>query len=457
MRKLELLVVEDERAQREMLAGFLRKEGHQVAEAQDGTTALELIRSCSFDAVILDQKMPGLSGIQVLEEAKKIQPELDVLMVTAYGTIDSAVDAMKKGAFDYITKPIDLDELLMALERISERQILIRENQILRERLGERGVDPGRLIYKSPKMAEVVNLAGRVAGSKAAVLLLGESGTGKELLARLIHSLSPRAHRPLVTVNCAALPESLLESELFGHERGAFTGAIQRRTGVFEQADGGTLFLDEIGDLSPTVQVKLLRFLQEGEFQRLGGSGTLRSDVRIISATHKDLEACIKQGSFREDLFYRLNVVKIQIPPLRERREDIRPLVEHFVERYARENGKKIEGLSKEALDLLVRYDYPGNVRELENIVERAVVIARGSVIQSEDLPFNLRPTREPSQEYVPGKAGLRAAVEALEKRLIEKAMAEANSNQTKAARLLGLSERMLRYKLKKYGLKSST
>ncbi|MGQ9655989.1 MAG: sigma-54 interaction domain-containing protein, partial [Thermodesulfobacteriota bacterium] len=279
--------------------------------------------------------------------------------------------------------------------------------------------------------------------------------TGKELLARLIHSLSPRSSKPLVTVNCAALPESLLESELFGHERGAFTGAVQRRIGRFEQADGGTLFLDEIGDLSPTVQVKLLRFLQEGEFQRLGGSGTLRSDVRIISATHKDLEACIRDGTFREDLFYRLNVVTIHVPPLRERREDIRPLVEHFVERYARDNGKKIEGLSKEALDLLVRYDYPGNVRELENIVERAVVITRGSVIQSEDLPFGLKPRLEESQVFPSRKKGLKAAVGELEKGLIERAMAEAQFNQSRAARLLGLSERMLRYKLKKYGFKS--
>lgn len=455
MKPMEILVVEDEPAQREMLAQFLRKQGHRVEEASDGEGALELLRSQTWDAVILDQKMPGLSGIEVLEEAKKIQPELDLLMVTAYGTIDSAVEAMKKGAFDYITKPIDLEELLMALERISERQTLIRENQILRERLKERGVDPGRLIYKSPKMAEVVNLAGRVAGSKAAVLLLGESGTGKELLARLIHSLSPRSHKPLVTVNCAALPESLLESELFGHERGAFTGAVQRRIGRFEQADSGTLFLDEIGDLSPSVQVKLLRFLQEGEFQRVGGTATLHADVRLISATHKDLETAIKEGSFREDLFYRLNVVTLHVPPLRERREDIRPLVEHFLGRYATENGKRIEGVSREAMDLLLKYDYPGNVRELENIMERAVVITRGSWIQTEDLPFGLRSPKEDHHEPMQEAGGLRMAVESLEKRLIERAMAEAQFNQSRAARLLGLSERMLRYKLKKYGLKS--
>ncbi|MEJ5378133.1 MAG: sigma-54 dependent transcriptional regulator [bacterium] len=455
MKPLELLIVEDESSQRQMLAGFLRKQGHQVAEAQDGPRALDLLRERTFDVVVMDQKMPGMSGLEVLEQAKKIQPDLDVLMVTAFGTVESAVEAMKKGAFDYVTKPIDLEELLITLGRVAERRTLIRENDLLRERLREKGVDPGEMIYKSPEMAEVVNLAGRVAPSKAAVLILGESGTGKELLARLIHSLSPRSQKPMVTVNCAALPESILESELFGHEKGAFTGAIQRRIGRFEQADGGTLFLDEIGDLSPPVQVKLLRFLQEGEFQRVGGTTTLHADVRLISATHKDLESAIKEGSFREDLFYRLNVVTIKVPPLRERRQDIRPLVEHFLKRYARDNGKKIQGVSREAMDLLYKYDYPGNVRELENIVERAVVITRDTVIQSQDLPFGLRTKETVFSEQVEEKKGLRAAVESLERRLIEKAMLEARFNQSKAAKILGLSERMLRYKLKKYGFKS--
>lgn len=455
MKPLDLLVVEDEKSQREMLVEFLSKEGHRVVGAQDGATALSLIRMHTFDVVILDQKMPGMSGLEVLEEAKKIQPELDVLMVTAYGTVQSAVEAMKKGAFDYLTKPIDLEELLMALERIAERRILIRENELLKESLKEKGVAPGKLIYQSAKMAEVVNLAGRVASSKASVLIVGESGTGKELLARLIHSLSPRGHKPLITVNCAALPESLLESELFGHEKGAFTGAVQRRIGRFEQADGGTLFLDEIGDLSPAVQVKLLRFLQEGEFQRVGGTTTLHADVRVISATHRDLEAAIKQGTFREDLFYRINVVTIKVPPLRERREDIPSLVNHFLTRYAHENGKKIDGVSREAMDLLLKYDYPGNVRELENIVERAVVITRDTVIQSRDLPFGLRSKEASPLEEMEERKGLRAAVESLEKRLIEKAMMEANFNQSRAAKILGLSERMLRYKLKKYGFKS--
>lgn len=454
MKALEILVVEDEPAQREMLVGFLRKEGHKVEEAEDGKKALEILKKHSFDVLLVDQKMPGMSGIEVLEEAKRLQPESDVLLITAYGTVQDAVKAMKLGAYDYITKPVDLEELLMVLERIAEKQTLVRENQILKERLKEKRIGKADLVYESYQMAEVVNLAARVAPSKASVLLLGESGTGKELVARLIHSLSPRSSKPLVTLNCAALPESLLESELFGHERGAFTGAIQRRIGLFEQADGGTLFLDEIGDLSPSVQVKLLRFLQEGEFQRIGGSTLLKADVRIISATHRDLEELMKKRIFREDLFYRLNVVTIKLPPLRERREDIKPLVEHFLKVYAAQNAKPIEGISREAMDLLLQYDYPGNVRELENIIERAVVITRGPVIQTEDLPFTIKERAKPHRVARGPGGTLKERVEALEKSLIEEALEQAGFNQTKAANLLGLSERMLRYKLRKYALK---
>jgi len=305
-------------------------------------------------------------------------------------------------------------------------------------------------------MAELVNLAGRVAASQATVLLRGESGTGKELLARLIHRLSPRSRKPLVVVNCAALSETLIESELFGHERGAFTGATQRRIGRFEQADGGTLFLDEIGDVSPAVQVKLLRLIQEGEFQRVGGNQTLNADVRLISATHQDLAAKIAAGAFREDLYYRLNVVSLSIPPLRERREDIPPLVDHFVARFARENRKAVQGVSREAMDQLLKYDYPGNVRELENIIERAVVLARGELVTTEDLPFG-RPHAPLEAAGGPDAArSLRQAVEDLERRMIREALKEAGGNQSRAAERLGLSERMLRYKLKKYRLKPS-
>lgn len=296
-------------------------------------------------------------------------------------------------------------------------------------------------------------MVGRVASSRATILLQGESGTGKELFARLIHKTSTRSEKPMIVVNCGALPETLLESELFGYEKGAFTGAATRRIGRFEEADGGTLFLDEIGELSPSVQVKLLRFLQEREFQRLGGNRTIQSDVRIISATNRDLETRVAQGIFREDLFYRLNVVVMNIPPLREKKEDIPLLIKHFISRFSAENDKKIEGLSNEAMDSLVKYDYPGNIRELENIIERAVVIARHSIISVNDLPFKEGSSEFPGRQKT-GKGSLKGSVEALEQQLIEQAMEEAAHNQSKAAELLGVSERMLRYKLKKYGMK---
>jgi two-component system NtrC family response regulator len=302
-------------------------------------------------------------------------------------------------------------------------------------------------------MSALINMAGRIAASRATVLIQGESGTGKELLARLIHHLSPRSTRSIIAVNCGALHENLLESELFGHEKGAFTGATARRIGRFEEADGGTLFLDEVSELSPQIQVKLLRFLQEHEFQRLGGNQTLNSDVRVISATNRDLEQRVKEGAFREDLFYRLNVVVMSIPPLRERREDILPLIDHFLKRFAEENGREIEGLTSEAQDILLKHDYPGNVRELENIIERAVVIARDAVISIEELPF--RESVETGPAGVQSEGFLRGSIEELEKKLIVEAMEKAGDHQTRAAELLGISERMLRYKLKKYGLKA--
>jgi transcriptional regulator with GAF, ATPase, and Fis domain len=300
----------------------------------------------------------------------------------------------------------------------------------------------------------LINLAARVAASSATVLIQGESGTGKELFARLIHRLSPCSAKPLIVVNCAALSETLIESELFGHERGAFTGATQRRLGRFEQAGGGTLFLDEIGDISPAVQVKLLRLLQEGEFQRVGGNQTLKADVRVISATNQDLESKVKDGTFREDLYYRLNVVPIKIPPLRRRREDIAPLVEHFVKRFSKENRKPIEGVSREAMDQLVKYDYPGNIRELENILERAAVISRGTTLTAGDLPFGGLKPDEVNEETDGGTGTLREALETLERRMVKNAMEESGGNQSRAADSLGLSERMLRYKLKKHKLK---
>ncbi len=451
--KLNILVVEDGQSQREMLRDFLKDEGYPVSEAENGESALIKLREDCFDLVLTDYKMPGMDGMALLQAAKELNPEVDVVVMTAFGTVETAVSAMKAGASDYISKPIDLDELQLLIERISGRRTIVRENKMLRQELRGKRVTPDGIIFRSKAMEQVINMTGRVAKSRATVLIQGESGTGKELIARLIHDLSPRSEKPMTIVNCAALPENLLESELFGHEKGAFTGATGTRLGRFEEADGGTLFLDEIGELTNAVQVKLLRFLQEREFQRIGGNRTFHSDVRVISATNRDLESRMKDGEFREDLFYRLNVVGVTIPPLRDRREDLAPLMDHFLKRFSSENNRNIKGVSSKARDLLMKYDYPGNVRELENILERAVVIARGDIIEIADLPFSA--AKENGAGNRNWKQGtLKDAMAFLEQEMVQDAMAETGNHQTRAARILGISERMLRYKLKKYNLK---
>ena len=454
MEKARILIAEDEKAQRELLEGFLKKEGFSVETAANGRQALQKLEGSLFDLALIDYKMPELDGLQTLREIRRLSPELPVVMMTAYGTVETAVASMKEGALDYLTKPIDLDELLLILNKVIERSNLIRENRELRIQLQERYTF-NNIVYGSPKMEEVMGLVARVAPSQATVLIRGESGTGKELIAHAIHYGSPRAEKPFVKVNCGAIPETLLESELLGHEKGAFTGAVQRRIGRFEEADGGSIFLDEIGDLAPGTQIKLLRILQEKEFQRLGSNLTLKTDVRVIAATHRDLEEAIRQGQFREDLYYRLNVISIRLPLLRERREDIPLLIDHFLKKYSAQNQKSISDISKEARALLLQYSYPGNVRELENLIERAVVLSRGEIMTTQDLPFHLREGRPERPWGVQGKAkSLPESLEEIERDLIVKALHQHQGIQTKAAESLGISERVLRYKMKKYRIR---
>jgi len=442
-----ILIVDDELPQLELIGGFLKKQGFDVVAAEGGEKALQIFRQESFDLVLTDQKMPKMSGLDLLKAVRALNPEEAVIVMTAYGSIETAVSAIKEGASDYLTKPLNLDELLHRIETVKERNRLLTENRDLREALHERIRIEG-IIGESGRMQEVFSLVRRVAPSEATVLIRGESGTGKELIAQAIHYASPRASRSLVRLNCAALPETLLESELFGHEKGAFTGAYTTRKGRFEMANGGSLFLDEIGDLRLHLQAKLLRVLQEKEFERVGSSRPIPVDVRILAATHRDLEKLIQEGQFREDLYYRLNVVTVVLPPLRERRQDIPPLLDHLVKKFAEKNGKSIKGFTQGARDALLRYDYPGNVRELENIVERATVITRDEVIGRSDLPL----TVQASEKAEDKGTNITAVVEGLERKMIKEALAQSDGVQTRAADKLGITERALRYKLKKYG-----
>ena len=454
MQEARILIMDDEAQERRRIAESLRQKGydaHGVASVPEAVAALKRER---FDVFLTDCNIPGVDALRTSDEARRINPDLAVIIMTAFGTIETAVKAIKAGAYDYLPKPVDVDQVALLVERIAERQDLIRENTELKEQLRER-YKFDEIVSTSHAMEEALNLAGRVASSNATVLLRGESGTGKELVAKAIHYHSPRADQPLVKVNCAALPETLLESELFGHEKGAFTGAAARRIGRFEAADKGTLFLDEIGDLAPAMQVKLLRVLQEKEFERLGGNQTIKTDVRVIAATNRDLEKAIREGAFREDLYYRLNVVSVVIPPLRDRKEDIPALLDHFVKKYSEGNRKRISGVTAEARDLLMRYTIPGNVRALENIIERAVVLSKKGTVTAADLPIHVQAAmgegKLPAQQV---EGSLNETLDTVERGLILEALKETGGVQTRAAEKLGISERVLRYKLKKYKIR---
>jgi DNA-binding NtrC family response regulator len=446
-----ILIIDDEKTQREILSGFLKKLGYKVEKASSGKEGIQIAENKAVDLVLTDFKMPDMNGIEVLEGIKKLNPEIAVIIITAFGTIEKSVEAMRKGAEDYLIKPINLDELEMLIKKALERKSIISENVQLKKEISEK-YNFSQVVYKSKVMEEVMSMAARVAPTKATVLIRGESGTGKELIAIAIHYGSQRKAKPLVIVNCGVLNENLIISTLFGHEKGSFTGAIKQTRGKFEQANKGSIFIDEVGDLPLAAQIQLLRVLQEGAFERLGGELTVEIDIRIIAATHRPMEQMIAIGTFREDLFYRLNVITINIPPLRERKEDIPALLNHYLNIYAEENGKKIKGFSKEAFDFLIKYDYPGNVRELKNILERSVILSRTDMITSEELTENIRRKEKKKQGILNGP--LQGQVEALEKSLIEEALSVSEGVQTKAANLLGISERNLRYKMQKLGLK---
>lgn len=446
MERATILIVEDEETQRSLLSGLLQKEGYTVEEAGNGANAIDLFRTKTIDLVLLDFKLPDMDGLAILKGVKEINPEVEIIMITAYGSIENAVNALKAGASEYLTKPIDLDDLLFKIKKIENKKHLVHENRVLKEALKDR-LKSEDFIYTSEKMGEVVSLITRIAKTDSTCIIEGESGVGKEVVFNLVHQLSSRRNQPLVKVNCAAIPETLLESELFGYEKGAFTGAFQRKIGKFELANKGTIFLDEIGDLTPLLQAKLLRVIQEKELERLGGLHPVKIDVRLIVATNRNLEEEVKKGSFREDLYYRLNVVKIIVPPLRERKEDIPLLMDFFVKKYATRYKKNIVGFTRESRDQLIKYDYPGNVRELENMIERAIVLARGDHITLEDIPHLSE------SNIVQAEGGIKETVGVVEKQMIMEALIKADWVQTRAAGFLGISERMLRYKMKKYAI----
>ncbi len=446
-----ILVVDDDATHRKMLSAVLETAGYQTSEAADGLAAVTAVEEKYVDLVLMDIRMKGLHGIEAQKRIRDLSPGIPVILMTAYASVDTAVSALKSGAYDYLTKPVDVDELLLLIKKALDHRRLEQENRYLRERIDDR-FDFSAIIGRSPSMTPIFETISLVAPTEATVLIVGESGTGKELIANAIHQNSPRREAPFIKVNCAALSESLLESELFGHEKGAFTGAHKRHIGRFSAAHRGSLLLDEIGEMAPATQAKILRVLQEQEFEPVGGTHSVSVDVRIIAATNRDLEADMATGRFREDLFYRLNVVRIIMPPLKERHEDIPLLADRFLKTYAEKNRRFLKGFGPKAIDMLMRHDWPGNVRELENVVERAVILSRGDIIRPEDLPEAIKAV-DHSASASPATLPIGITLKDMEKEMILLTLGEAGGNRTRTAEILGISRRTLQLKLKDYGV----
>jgi two-component system NtrC family response regulator len=450
-----ILILDDEQNYLLVLDAILSDAGYAVTALSDPEMGLAFLEESEVDVVVTDMKMPKLTGKEVLDHVKKHYPHIPVLIMTAFGSIEAAVEAMRTGAFDYITKPFSNEELLLSLSKAMQYARAQQENRQLRRQIQER-FGPDNIIARDKSMRHVLDMVHRAAPSRSTVLVTGESGTGKELIAKAIHNDSPRKDGPFVSVNCMALNPGVLESELFGHEKGSFTGAVSRRRGRFELADKGTLFLDEIGELSHDLQVKLLRVLQERRFERVGGAEPVEVDIRIVAATNRDLQKAVADGSFREDLFYRLNVVSIQLPPLRERREDIPFLAAHFLDKFSRENSREFKGFSPSAMDYLSAYEWPGNVRQLENVIERCVVLASGEYLDADDLPPEIKDEDaqfKSAVDLLPTKLDLSETLEKIEAAVIRRALVKADFVQVKAAELLNVSKSLLQYKLKKYNI----
>ena len=449
-----VLIVDDEVGARESLKMILKND-YEVFLAKDAEGAFLQIKEHSPDVILLDIILPDLDGLKVLERIKQNDPDIIVIMITATRTVKTAVEAMKLGAYDYVTKPFDIDELRLIITRSLSTKALEQEVKYRREEM-DKNFDFGNIIGKSKVMKDIFKVVKQIADSKSTVLIMGDSGTGKELVSRAIHYNSNRKNYPFVTINCAAIPETLIESELFGHEKGAFTNAIERKLGRFEVAHQGTLFLDEIGELSLTTQAKILRFLEEKEFNRVGGSKTIKVDVRLITATNRDLSQLIKKGGFREDLYYRINVVPIVIPPLRERKEDISILIDHFINKFNVENNKNVKGINKEALEFLMQYEWPGNVRELENLIERVIALTFNEYIQANELPYSFKNAPKINglkESVLDGKVSFLQAEEEFEREVILDALKRTNYIQSHAAEILGISRRILKYKMDKLGI----